>query len=52
MGKGGMCSCSCGREIHSLGIMQHRAKHKRNKEKIIITFSRGDTYSYDFRDDK
>jgi hypothetical protein len=47
--KGGLCYChTCDRDIHSLGIMGHRAAHRRRGENCKITFSTGDTYSYTF----
>ncbi len=45
------CVChTCDREIHHLGIMSHRAAHRRRKENCRITFSTGDTYDYSFAD--
>jgi hypothetical protein len=43
------CYChTCAREIHHLGIMSHRAAHRRRKEYCEITFSTGETCSYNF----
>lgn len=43
------CYCiSCDRNIHHLGIMSHRAMHRRRKENCRIQFSDGRTVSYRF----
>lgn len=39
---------TCKRSIGSLGIMNHRAMHRRKKEDCKITFSTGKTYLYKF----
>lgn len=50
-----MCYCyTCCRYIKSLGIMSHRAAHRRREQYCIIRFSNGDMYEYKFakRDDE
>jgi hypothetical protein len=51
-----MCYChTCKREYSSLGIMSHRAMHRRNRENCEITFSTGITKKWKFseiQDDK
>lgn len=43
------CYChTCGKDFHSLGIMSHRAAHRRRKENCKITFSNNDTYTYKY----
>ena len=43
------CYChTCKKEYHHLGIARHRAMHRDNKEKCVITFSTGKTYTFDF----
>lgn len=43
------CYChTCEKAFHYLGITRHRAKHRDNKENCEITFSKGDTYVYNF----
>ena len=43
------CTChTCERDIHHLGIMSHRAMHRRRQENCVITFSGGDTKRYKF----
>jgi len=43
------CYCfTCGREINSYGIANHRKAHKRRKEDCKIQYSSGDTYTYKF----
>jgi len=43
------CYChTCLKEYHHLGIMSHRAMHRRKNEDCRITFSQGDTYKYNF----
>lgn len=45
----GLCYChKCEKDFHPLGIMRHRSMHRDKEESITITFSRGDTYSYNF----
>ncbi len=44
------CYChTCDRDIHHLGIMSHRAAHRRREENCRITFSDGRTVSYKFQ---
>ena len=46
------CIClTCGRDIHHLGIMSHRAMHRRRKEDCAIVFSTGVTKKYSFGKD-
>jgi len=43
------CYChTCGRALHSLGIMRHRAMHRDNREDCEITFTNGQRYRYRF----
>lgn len=43
------CFChTCGIEVHSLGIMPHRVKHKRKKEDCEITFTYGNKVKYNY----
>lgn len=43
------CYCvTCDREIHHLGIMSHRAAHRRRSENCTIEFSDGRTVEYTF----
>lgn len=44
-----MCYChNCKRYFHPLGIMSHRAVHRRRQENCTITYSHGDTYEHNF----
>ena len=46
------CTClTCDRDIHHLGIMSHRAMHRRRHEDCRIVFSDGRTVSYKFKKD-
>jgi hypothetical protein len=43
------CYChTCNKSFHHLGIARHRAKHRDKKEYCKITFSGGDTYSWNY----
>lgn len=43
------CYChTCNKAFHRLGIMSHRAMHRRKKENCKITFTYGNTHSYDY----
>lgn len=43
------CLChTCNREFQALGIARHRAMHRDKKENCKITYSNGDTYTYNF----
>ena len=43
------CYChTCDKWFHYLGINSHRAMHKRRKEYCRITYTHGDTYSFNF----
>jgi hypothetical protein len=43
------CEClTCGKEIHHLGIMRHRAMHRDRNEDCRIVFSDGRCVSYQF----
>jgi hypothetical protein len=43
------CHChTCGKWFSSLGIARHRAGHRDRKERCTITFSDGDTYTWDY----
>jgi hypothetical protein len=43
------CTChTCDKDIHHLGIMSHRAMHRRRQENCEITFSDGRTVTYAF----
>ena len=47
------CTClTCDRDIHHLGIMSHRAMHRRRKENCRIEFSDGRVVSYKFEEAK
>jgi hypothetical protein len=44
------CYChTCDKYFHYLGITRHRAMHRDRHEKCKITFTHGDTYSWDYR---
>jgi len=44
-----MCYChNCKRYFHPLGIMSHRATHRRKQENCTITYSHGQTYEHMF----
>lgn len=46
------CYCfTCDRDIHHLGIMSHRAAHRRRNEDCKIEFSDGRVISYSFAKD-
>ena len=41
------CYCeTCGRYFHYLGIMSHRAMHRRKKESCVIEFTDGSRFKY------
>lgn len=43
------CYCvTCDKEFHHLGIMSHRAMHRRREEDCSIVFSDGRNISYSF----
>lgn len=43
------CWCyTCGREIRPHGIMNHRAMHRRRKERCVIRFTDGRVVEYEF----
>lgn len=47
------CYChTCKKDFHYLAITKHRQGHRNRKEKCTITFTHGDTYSWDYRDEK
>lgn len=47
------CYChTCGKDFHYLGITMHRAGHRNRKEYVKITFTHGDTRSWDYSNDK
>jgi hypothetical protein len=47
------CYChTCKKRFHWLGIARHRAKHRDNKENCKITFTKGDTHSYTYSNNK
>jgi len=47
------CYCyTCEREIHHLGIMSHRAAHRRRGEDCKIEFSTGRVVAYQFSADR
>jgi len=47
------CYCiTCGKAIHHLGIMSHRAAHRRRKEKCVIEYSDGRMLMHDFSKSK
>ncbi len=44
------CYChTCNEWYHYLGITGHRAGHRHRKERCKITFTHGDTKSWDYR---
>ena len=46
------CTClTCDRDIHHLGIMSHRAMHRRRLENCRIVFSDGRMVTYKFSKD-
>ena len=43
------CTCyTCARDIHHLGIMSHRAMHRRKREDCKIMYSDGRTFTHNF----
>lgn len=43
------CYCwTCKRDIHYLGISNHRLGHRNRKEDCTITFTHGDTRTWNF----
>ena len=47
------CTClTCDRDIHHLGIMSHRAMHRRKGEDCRIAFSDGRVEAYKFSESK
>lgn len=45
------CYChTCDKDIHYLGIANHRAGHRRRKEDCKITFTHGNTLSWNYSD--
>lgn len=47
------CLCvTCDKDIHHLGIMSHRAMHRRRYEDCTIEFSDGRTVIYRFSESK
>lgn len=43
------CHChTCAKDFHSLGIMSHRAGHRNRNEDCKITFTYGNTVTYNF----
>lgn len=47
------CYCyTCDKAFHYLGVPSHRAMHKRRKENCEITFTHGDTYKWNYANDK
>jgi len=43
------CYChTCAKDIHYLGINSHRAAHRRRFEDCKITYTYGDTYTFEF----
>lgn len=43
------CYChTCDKDFHSLGIMSHRAAHRRRSENCQITFTDGTKHTYFF----
>ena len=46
------CYChTCKKRFHYLGINSHRAAHRRRKEKCIITYTEGNTITFDWSDE-
>lgn len=47
------CYChTCQKDFHYLGIMSHKAAHRRRKEDCRITYTYGDTYNFKFSEQK
>lgn len=47
------CYChTCDKPFHWLGINRHRAMHRDKKENCKITYSKGDTYEFEFGGNK
>jgi hypothetical protein len=43
------CYChTCEKRFHYLGINSHRAKHRRKKEDCTITYTYGNTLTFNF----
>ncbi|TDI97000.1 MAG: hypothetical protein E2O29_01835 [Deltaproteobacteria bacterium] len=43
---------TCRKEFHHLGIARHRAMHRDKKEDCRITFTNGDTYTWDYSNEQ
>ena len=44
------CFChTCQRDFHPLGIMRHVAMHRDRKQNCRVTYTQGDTYNWNFR---
>lgn len=47
------CYChTCKKSYHYLGINMHRAAHRTRKESCKITYTHGDTYTFNYGDKK
>ena len=45
------CYChTCKKPFHYLGIARHRVAHKERGEDCLITYTHGDTHSYNYAD--
>lgn len=43
------CYChTCKKDFHYLGITRHRVMHRDKKENCTITFTYGDTYTWNY----
>lgn len=43
------CYChTCSKWFHYLGIANHRLGHRNRKEKVTITFTHGETKTWDY----
>ncbi len=43
------CHChTCKKDFHWLGITNHRAAHRNRRTDCTITFTHGDTYTYEY----
>lgn len=43
------CYChTCDKDFHYLGINRHRAMHRDKREDCTISYTKGDTYDFNF----
>lgn len=41
-------NCTCGRAFHYLGTTNHRLGHRNRRRDCTITFTYGDTHTYEY----